>query len=512
MAIGLTACTAATPALPTAAPAATVTDVAPTVTATAAPSPVAAVPLTGDVFFVAPDGDDADPGTFDRPWATVNYAARVLRAGQTVYLRGGLYELPMQVLLNYPGTEDAWITYRAYPGEQPILDASAIDNTRPGLFSHDAGSFNIERRAYIRVIGLTVRNSHQAGFMVRDSQHIELINNTADTTFSPGIGVWRTHGGDRTTEHIKVIGNTVIHANTWDMLPQGYTRRGEPPHEAISIAGAHHFEVAYNHVYNCDKEGIDVKETSAHGRVHHNYVHDCDRQGLYVDSWFGVLEDVEVDHNVVHNCRGAGMAISVEGGREARDVRIHHNLFYNNLGTGILFGRWGGDGPRSGIRIYNNTVHHNGHGPANPPTSYHWITGGLYLFSANVEDVEIRDNIFSDNRAFQIGYSNHYLQASDDVTAVFAEKRISITGNLIHDTNDDTYPIYAGWTDNFADVYAYDGENAAMGAPLFVAPAEGNFHLQPGSPGSHAGAFPAGTPEDFWWQTSFPPVFEVELP
>ncbi len=473
----------------------------PTMLPAAAPTATPAVPLDADVFFVAPDGDDAHPGTFEQPWATVNHAAQVLQAGQTVYLRGGLYTLATQVVPAHSGQADAWITYRAYPGEQPILDASAIDNDGSGSFSHDAGSFNIERQAYIRVIGLKVQNSHQAGFMVRDAQHIELYNNIAETTFAPGIGVWRTHGRDGVTEHIKIISNTVINANTWDMLPQGYVREGEPPHEAISIAGAHYFEVAYNHVYECDKEGIDVKETSAHGRVHHNYIHNLDRQGLYVDSWFGVLEDVEVDHNVVHSCRGAGMAISVEGGREARNIRIHHNLFYDNRGTGILFGRWGGDGPRADIHIYNNTVHHNGYGPANPPTQYHWITGGLYLFSANVNDVDIRNNIFSDNKGFQIGYSDHYLQSGADIAAIFAQKRISITDNLIYDNNNVTYPIRAGWTDNFAAIYAFNGEHAILAMPLFVSLREGNFYLQPDSPGQDCGAFPAGTPVDFWWKS-----------
>jgi hypothetical protein len=496
LSIGLTACLGSRPS----------ETGSPETGSTMAPTPTLAT--SPDAFFVAPDGDDAHPGTFEAPWATVNHAASVLTAGQTVYLRGGVYELPRQVLLAHSGREDAWITYRAYPGEEPVLDASAIDNDPPEQFSHDAGSFNIERKAYIRVIGLTVRNSHQAGFMVRDSQHIELLNNTADTTFGPGIGVWRTHGTDGRTEHIKVLGNTVTRANTWAMLPQGYVREGEPPHEAISIAGAHQFEVAYNHVHNCDKEGIDVKETSAHGRVHHNYIHHNARQGLYVDSWFGLLEDVEVDHNVVHNCRGAGLALSVEGGKAASNIRIHHNLIYDNSGTGILFGRWGGDGLRTGIRIYNNTVHRNGYGPASPPTQYHWITGGLYLFSANLADVEIRGNIFSNNQGFQIGYSDLYGGEHEGIAGILERKQIVITHNLIHAPREVTYPIRAGWPDNFADVYAFDGDDAVIGVPLFVAPAEGNFHLQRESPGSTTGAFPVGTDPDFWWRESFPPRFD----
>ena len=97
---------------------------------------------------------------------------------------------------------------------------------------------------------------------------------------------------------------------------------------AISVAGSHHFEVAWNHVYNGQKEGIDVKETAAFGTVHHNYVHDCKRQGLYIDGWFGKLEQLEMNENVVHNCE-AGIALSSEDGPNTKNLRIHHNLVYN---------------------------------------------------------------------------------------------------------------------------------------------------------------------------------------
>ena len=75
-------------------------------TADAPQMATAAVPVTGDTFFVAPDGDDAGPGTFEAPWATVNHAAKVLSAGQTVYVREGVYVLPRQVLLEASGRAD----------------------------------------------------------------------------------------------------------------------------------------------------------------------------------------------------------------------------------------------------------------------------------------------------------------------------------------------------------------------------------------------------------------------
>jgi len=437
------------------------------------------------VYYVAPGGSDSNPGTLDQPWATLHHAAEVLSAGETVYVRGGTYPITEQIRLKNSGTEDAWIVYAGYPGEQAVIDAHEIEDFAPAReppYPRDQGAFQIEGVSYVRVENLKIVNSHSAAFTVRDSHHVELLHNATDNTFSSGIAVWDTDHDGQGTDHIKVIGNTVVHANTWDMIPAGVARSGEPPHEAISIAGAYYFEVAYNHVYDCDKEGIDVKETSHHGTVHHNHVHHVDRQGLYVDSWFGKLEDVEIYENVVHDCRGAGLILSVENGELVNDVHIHHNLIFDNWGSGIFFSRWG-DGPRTNVQIYNNTIHHNGYGTPSPGNEYFWLTGGLYLYSTNLRNVDIRNNIFSDNRGFQVGYSDHYLRINPDVEAVLREKGIAIAYNLIFDRNDVAYPIYVGWPPrDYANVYAISGDHALEGDPLFVDPQAQDFRLRSGSP------------------------------
>jgi len=491
--------------------------------------PIISTPLPGQKeFYVAPDGTDSNPGTIEQPWATINHAAEVLASGQTVFVRDGIYQLTRRIIVKNSGAENAWITFTAYPGEFAVFDAGDIDIGNPAAYPHDQGTFQIERVSYIRVIGLAIHKSHQAGFMVRDSHHVELYNNITDTTFSPGIAAWDTNQDSRGTEYIKIIGNTVTNANTWDMLPKGYQREGEPPHEAISIAGAQNFEVAYNYLYQSDKEGIDVKEVSKHGKVHHNYIDQMDRQGLYVDAWFGAIEDIEVYQNVVRNCRGAGLVLSVENGKSVSNVRVHHNLIYNNLGTGIFFSRWG-DGPRSNIKIYNNTVYHNGYGTPNSGDKYFWITGGLYLFSNNLEDIDIRNNIFADNRAFQIAYSDHWQKIDADIHKVFEKNKIVITHNLIFDQNKETYPVYVGWPpDMYADAWAFEGTNPVVDDPKFTNPPDGNYSLQPGSPavdagdpGSDAsygiastdpdgspldlGAFPWNEPYEMWWVANFPP-------
>lgn len=471
----------------------------------------------GQIFYVAANGNDTDAGSLDHPWATLNHAAEVVDAGDTVYVRAGIYPLTEQIRAQQSGTEKAWITYAAYPGEQAVIDASAVQVVppqQPPPFDHDQGAFQLEKVRYIRVKDLAVINSHNSGFTVRNSDHIELYNNKTENTFSPGIGVWKSRDQ-------KIIGNTVINANAREMA--GFENDfDETPHEAISLGSVENFEVAYNLVHDGQKEGIDIKGTSQHGTVHHNYVHHMARQGLYVDSHFGLLSDVEVSDNVVHDCRGSGFAISVEGGVASKNISFHHNLLYDNWGTGILFSRWGGDGLRQNIRIFNNTLHHNGYGEPNPDQQFYWITGGLYLFSDNLQDVQIIDNIFSENTGFQIGYSDRYLTNTSDINQVFQQKNIEISQNLIFGVNNPNQPIYAGWPDNYANIYATNGTLSVAEDPKFVNPQVGNFYLQTGSPAIRSagamnsspktiGAFPSGVKQNLWWQTSFPPKFANDL-
>jgi len=47
--------------------------------------------LQGTTYYVAPDGDDSNPGTEAEPWQTIQKAADTLLAGDTVYIRAGTY-------------------------------------------------------------------------------------------------------------------------------------------------------------------------------------------------------------------------------------------------------------------------------------------------------------------------------------------------------------------------------------------------------------------------------------
>lgn len=433
---------------------------------------ITAFSVHAETYYVSPVGSDENVGSKDAPWQNIQKGCDVLVAGDTLVMRDGVYRITSEIRPANSGTSDRWITYYVLPGEKAVVDAeNFVDGDGEGTYPSrlGLGSFYIQEKSYIRVIGLHVRNSGSAGFIVRGpSQHVELIDCKTDRSFNSGIGIWYA-------DQVKVLRCEVTRANEPGMRVEGQPFGREAPHEAISVCGATNFEIAYNHVHQCFKEGIDVKEVSAHGVVHHNHIHDLPRQGLYVDAWFGLLENVTFHSNVVHDCEW-GFAISVEGkDSDLKDIDFHNNLLFDNRASGIIFGVWGHNRMRSGIRIFNNTIYNNG-------SPGHWagVTGGIDIKSQSLQDVEISYNIIYNNWGYEIGTSF----PTDSVQEKLTQKNVVIENNI-------TGPFKSKTTDfSFFEINMFGYESPAMiiADPEFTDPERSDFSIPFGSPaaGNHA--------------------------
>lgn len=143
--------------------------------------------VTADVLYVAPNGNDANIGTIDSPFETIQKAQEAAGFQDTVYIRGGLYKMRMEQIAEY---ESIWayvtkldkhlINYWAYPDEKPVFDYSDI------------------KPADKRIIGfyVTARGVHIKG--------IEMIGMQVTITSHTQSECFEIRGSDNTLENISM--------------------------------------------------------------------------------------------------------------------------------------------------------------------------------------------------------------------------------------------------------------------------------------------------------------------
>lgn len=86
-------------------------------------------------YYVATTGSDSNTGTIASPFKSIDKAVSVVKAGETIYVRGGVYNLAATITLGKSGTASAGISLLAYPGEKPVLDFSgqALGGSNRGI-------------------------------------------------------------------------------------------------------------------------------------------------------------------------------------------------------------------------------------------------------------------------------------------------------------------------------------------------------------------------------------------
>lgn len=135
-------------------------------------------------YFVAPAGDDANAGTLDKPFATVQRAQAAAAPGDVVQLRGGTYALAESQIarkeriyayvthLDKSGTPGHPITYQAYQDEKPVFDLSAVkpDGLRVDAFYVSASWVHLKG---LEVVGVqvTIKGHTQSICFANDGSH-----------------------------------------------------------------------------------------------------------------------------------------------------------------------------------------------------------------------------------------------------------------------------------------------------------------------------------------------------
>ncbi len=446
-------------------------------------------PPAGRYYYVAtfPDGSDENPGTFEKPFASLQEAADVAGAGDTVFVRGGLYGVERRIEIQGSGAPDRWLTFTAYPGETPVFDgmASRLDRdaeTHGHGYDHDTGLISAFERSYVRIAGLHVQRSRRAGFGLFGKRGRGSRATGHEVLFCSTWRTWAMGVNIKHADHVRVIGNRIVRPHDHTMF-YGYeenraiaARAG--PQEAIDLSRNTHFEVAFNEVYGGGKEAIDCISVTD-GRIHHNYVHHC-LNGIYIDSWTLPIERLEIDHNYIHNAYN-GIPLSTEGSNDLVDFKIHHNIVIDSKAIGIGVSEATYKSKPAAVRdisVYNNTVD----GGGGHASGIGWTSSGLRVHG-HPENPDFRDIFIFNNistNADQVPASCSYEDRE--------EHNIRFHHNLLYPAENRAPDRVRRRNENYKVSHALvTGEHSVTARPMYVNRERGDYRLREGSPAIDAG-------------------------
>lgn len=388
-----------------------------------------------NIYYVAKDGSDSNPGTEVQPWFTIQKAADTLVAGDIVYIKSGTYIHNTSITPKNSGKPDNYITYSAYPGNEVTVDGQMI--SLPNWY----GVIKIVNKEYIKISGLKIINSEHTGIFVTNSSNIIIKGNQTYETYSSGIGIW---GSKDIT-----VDDNVIQRACWPTYGI---------QECLSVNKSQNVKVMNNHIHeggNKGGEGIDIKNGSSNVIVYNNHIHGVYSVGIYIDASQYHSYEIDVINNTVHDINGNGIVVSSEQGGLLENVRIFNNIVYDNNYQGIVIG-WALKpiNPLKKIYVFHNTVYSNDkHGI--------YIGASVSEDGANKpKDIVVINNISSQNIVNQIG----------KYPTVPVEE-LTVENNLIYGPS------------------SFTGDNPVRGDPMFVNPLNKNFHLQTNSPCINTGKF-----------------------
>jgi len=254
-------------------------------------------------FFVSTDGNDGNSGSMDSPWQTLRFAVQQLRAGDTLYLRGGVYTGGDNVIDSqaYPvASGSSWgdaITVAGYPGESvtmlPPNFASGIKMTHgsPSYWIFQDFVVDMSNQSYGTGMGAT------AVYVADGANHIRLLRMEVKNNQGNGVGFSNSNGNSAFNEVI----NSSIHDNgRFPGVNMGYGLYVDTSDNLIEG----------NEIYNNGGYGLHFYDNSGAHEVNRNVIRNNHIYGnaTHGGTNYGIViawgSDNVVDGNTIEGNRG----------------------------------------------------------------------------------------------------------------------------------------------------------------------------------------------------------------
>ncbi|MBN1780085.1 hypothetical protein JW948_03100 [bacterium] len=437
------------------------------------------IPIGASVYYVDqayPGAADTNSGQETAPWKTIQKACDTAVAGDTVWIKNGLYN--ERVTVQHSGTEQNPIVFSGYPAHAPVLDGTGLagwwgilsiyakdwievhnleicnNTTGWGVLIEHSGT---EDASHIDLSQLDVHHTAGECIQVRgDAHHIRITDCLVHNGLGPYSGIDIYRWDDGRPHHVTVESCTAT------LFDNGY------PGAGIGSEVADDLVVVGNTIYD-SKIGIDIG-SGDRNLISDNLIYDCET-GIALSS----NEDSEVCCNRIHDIIDEGFYSyywSANGEAHARNT--WHDNIVENIGWGFyesnIKGSSGSEGPTRDHFYYNNLLT--------------GIRRGFYF--KGTTDLKFYNNTLIMDHGF------HAIQLVDGaVNADIRNNIFSVSGTVdviaIDGTSGTGAVIDWNCYDNRSGSPAGPGANSIAADPLFVSSGSDDFHLQAISPCINAG-------------------------
>ena len=386
-------------------------------------------------------GDDFNNGSLSSPWRTIQTAADSLMAGDTVFIKEGIYR--EMVIPKNSGESGKYIVYQRYVGNPVILDGETIS-----LNDYESGMFDLSGKSYIKIVMLNVNNSAACGFYGDGSSNIILENCTVNKSAAPAISFVNS-------ENILISNSNIVDVCL------------ETEGAGIMVTNSDSVEISNNNILQVEEDGmygIAAFGNCNFGKIHANFIRDTRKAAILLDSKDDTSTFMEISANFINGARG-GVNIASSGGGLFEDVSIYNNLIFDCTDDGFATKREGQDEvtPKMNyIYFINNTLYNNGSAE----------TGGGIKIAEDIWTLMIiRNNILSRNKNYQLIVNPE------------------VSGNVAIDHN--LFDGFAGHENELK------GDDYVEGDPIFYNIEDANFYIDKYSPAVDEGSDALAPETDF---------------
>lgn len=297
------------------------------------PREVESTEVSKGTLFVSPIGN-GDTCSVDSP-CSLDSAVNKLKAGDTLFLRGGDYKRTKQLTINVSGTASKPIIIESYPGETAVFDGQIYQPT--DVWNKPRFSGIRLSGSYIQVRKVEIKNMALTGVYLRGSHNLVEGTKIHDNYVSGVTG----YGGDwhgtqaNFDSGYNTIQDNIIYNNSDAELSGGNAYANGDSSDGIAISSGYFYNINHNLVYGNSDDGIDTWRSN----------------------------DAQIAYNVVYGQgkgpKGNGNGIKTGGNLDpnslnGRRAYVHHNIVYGNKSRGIDWNS-GKD-----VRFEYNTSYGNG--------------------------------------------------------------------------------------------------------------------------------------------------------